>query len=93
LKAAAVEVENGPAKTEVSNMQVAAAILLTKRMTEDELKQVLAFLKTPAGAKYVEMQPLFLDNLVVAIDGWSQRVMPQMVDAVRQIVNKKGYSL
>lgn len=93
LKDAIAEVEARAKTTEVANMQVAAAILLSKKMSEADLKEVLAFFKTPAGAAYIQMQPAFLDGLVVAIDGWSQRVMPKVVEEVRTIMNAKGYKL
>lgn len=93
MDAAVAEVDARARANEVANMQISAAILLTRRMSEQELKDTLAFFASPAGKKYVETQPRFLDDLVPAIDGWAARTLPGAVDQVRQIMNQKGHKL
>ena len=87
------EVDAKTRANEVANMQISAAILLARRMSEQELKDTLAFFTSPSGKKYVETQPRFLDDLVPAIDGWAARTLPAAVDQVRAIMNQKGHKL
>lgn len=68
-----------------------AAHIYARRMTEDELKQTAAFFNTPAGKKYVEIQPAMLDELVVAMQSWTQELSSIMMTRVRQEMNKKGH--
>ena len=93
LDAVIADVEARTRANEVANMQISAAILLARRMSEQELKDTLAFFASPSGKKYVETQPRFLDDLVPAIDGWAARTLPATVDQVRAIMNQKGHKL
>jgi uncharacterized protein len=70
-----------------------AARLYAKRMSEDELKQIAAFFKSSAGAKYVESQPALLNELFVAMQGWSQQISADMMQRVREEMKKKGHEL
>ena len=93
IEAVIVEVDAKTRANEVANMQISASILLARRMSEQELKDTLAFFTSPSGKKYVETQPRFLDDLVPAIDGWAARTLPAAVDQVRAIMNQKGHKL
>ena len=70
-----------------------AARLYAKRMSEDELKQIAAFFKSPAGAKYVESQPALLNELFVSMQAWSQQLSTDMMTRVREEMKKKGHEL
>lgn len=93
LDVATAEVETKVRKAEVANMLISSAILLTRRMSEQELKETLTFFSSAAGKKYVETQPRFLDDLVPAIDGWASRTLPGAVDQVRALMSQKGHKL
>ena len=93
LETVIADVEAKTRAAEVANMQISAAILLARRMSEQELKDSLAFFTSASGKKYVETQPRFLDDLVPAIDGWAARTLPATVDQVRAIMNQKGHKL
>lgn len=93
LDAAATAVEAKMRAGEIVNMQISAGILLARRMSEPELKEVLAFFQSPAGQKYVETQPRFLDDLVPAIDGWAAKALPEAVNQVRAAMAAKGHNL
>ncbi len=69
-----------------------AAHIYARRMSEDELKQTAAFFATPAGKKYVEVQPGMLDELVVAMQSWTQQLSNIMMTRVRQEMVKKGHT-
>ena len=70
-----------------------AARIYARRMTEDQLKQAAAFFRTPAGARYVEVQPVMLDELVVAMQSWTQELSGTMMKRVREEMAKKGHNL
>lgn len=70
-----------------------AAHIYARRMSEDELKATAAFFKTPAGMKYVSIQPAMLDELVVAMQSWTQELSNIMMNRVRDEMAKKGHSI
>ena len=64
-----------------------------KWMTEAELKEVAAFFKTPAGVKYVQTQPVVLDDLVKEMHTWTQELAEYMMVRVRAEMSKRGHQL
>lgn len=51
-----------------------AARVLAGRLTEEELEGVAAFFDSPAGRRYVEVQPAVLDGLISEMQVWSQEL-------------------
>lgn len=70
-----------------------AAHVFARRMSEADLKATAAFFKSPAGQKYVEVQPGMLDELVVAMQSWNQQLSNIMFSRIREEMAKKGHSL
>lgn len=70
-----------------------AARVYARHMNEDELKQTATFFRSTAGVKYVEVQPLMLDELVVAMQSWTQQLSNIMMNRVREEMTKKGHSM
>jgi len=62
-------------------------------MTEDEIKKVIAFHKTPAGKKYLDQQPKVLDRMVLVMDGWNRDLSQRMLTRVREEMKKKGHDI
>lgn len=69
------------------------AVFFTEAMTEDEIKKVVEFNKTPAGKKFLEQQPKVLDRMVVVIDDWNRDISTRMLEMVRAEMKKKGHDL
>ena len=67
-----------------------AAKIYARGMSEDELKTTAAFFNSPAGKKYVDAQPLMLDQLVVAMQAWTQETSSYMMKRVQVEMEKKG---
>ena len=67
-----------------------AAKIYARGMNEDELKTTAAFFNSPAGKKYVDAQPLMLDQLVVAMQAWTQETSSYMMKRVQAEMEKKG---
>lgn len=70
-----------------------AARISARRLSEAEVKEAVAFFNSPAGKKYVESQPAMLDELVVAIQGWTEKLSATMMQRVREEMAKKGHQL
>ena len=70
-----------------------AAKIYAKRLSEAELKDVVAFFRSPSGKRYVETQPQVLDDLVGAMQDWSQDVSEYMMVRVRVEMGKRGHQL
>jgi hypothetical protein len=74
-------------------MLTVAARIYAANMTEAELKDTLAFFKSPAGMRYVATQPAVLDELVREMQRWSQLVAEYMMVRVRAEMGKRGHSM
>lgn len=70
-----------------------AAKIYAKRLNEAELKEIVAFFRSPAGKRYVETQPQVLDDLVGAMQDWTQEVSEYMMVRVRVEMGKRGHQL
>lgn len=67
-----------------------AAKIYARSMTEQELKDAAAFFNSPVGKKYVVVQPGMLDQLVVAMQSWTQELSTFMMTRVHEEMKKKG---
>ena len=67
-----------------------AARIYAEHMSEDDLRAAAAFFDSPAGKNYVSAQPLMLDQLVVAMQAWTQETSTYMMKRVQQEMEKKG---
>jgi hypothetical protein len=80
-------------EAQTNEMVDAAARIYAARMTEPELKDSLNYFHSASGKKYVQMQPFVLDELLVAMQAWSQKVSTNMMQRVREEMKKKGFDL
>jgi hypothetical protein len=64
-----------------------------KYMSEAEMKEVAAFFKTPAGAKYIRVQPQLVDDVVNDVAGWSEQASEYVVTRVRAEMAKRGHQM
>ena len=71
--------------------QVARAY--AKNLTEPEIREVLAFFKSPVGAKYIKIQPDLTDDLVAVMTNWSQNVGEYAQTRVRAEMQKRGHQM
>ena len=70
-----------------------SARILASSMSEQELKDTVAFLKTPAGKKYVETQPVAMNKIMQSMDFWNRDLSVTVVERVRAEMKKKGHDL
>jgi uncharacterized protein len=71
----------------------AAARIYASRISEPELKEIVAFFKSPVGQKYVQTQPQILDGMVVEIQSWTGQLAEYVMVRVRAEMGKRGHRL
>ena len=71
----------------------ATARIFASKMSEQELRDVATFFKSPAGMKYVETQPVVLDDIVKELATWTQTVSEYLMIRVRAEMAKRGHQL
>jgi uncharacterized protein len=70
-----------------------AAKLYSERFSEQELKDMLAFYKSPLGKKMITVEPQVLDETFNYIQQWGQRVSEEVMNRFRAEMKKKGHNL
>lgn len=70
-----------------------AARIYAARLSEAELAEVSTFFRSPAGKRYVETQPQVLDDMVQAMQTWTQSVSEYVMVRVRAEMTKRGHQL
>lgn len=63
------------------------------RFTEAELKEALAFYKSPVGQKLVTDRPAIVQQAVQNIQAWAAKLNTEVMDRIRSEMKKKGYDL
>jgi hypothetical protein len=70
-----------------------AARALARQLTEDELTEIAAFFNSPVGQRYVQTQPLVLEDTLRAMDEWTDEVAEYMQIRVRAEMQKRGHQM
>ena len=70
-----------------------AARTYAAKFSESELNDIATFFRSPAGKRYVEMQPALLDEMVRAMQGWTEEVSEYIMVRVRAEMGKRGHNL
>jgi uncharacterized protein len=65
----------------------------TSAFSEAELKDLIAFFKTPPGQKYLQNAPRLLDVLAVETQRWSAKTAEYLMTRVRAEMAKRGHQL
>ena len=58
--------------------------------TEEELKAITAFYKSPAGTKFVDILPKVIGDSAQAVKGWSDRVGEELLEKSRASLKQQG---
>jgi hypothetical protein len=67
-----------------------AATMLAAQMSEKDITAVAAFFESPAGKKYVEVTPVFLQRLSDITGAWREKLSTAILERARQEMKKKG---
>jgi uncharacterized protein len=71
----------------------AIARIYATRFTEPELREVLAFYKTPAGRKVITEEPKVLDASMTHAQDWANKLSEEVLNKFRTEMKKKGHDL
>jgi hypothetical protein len=69
------------------------AKLYAARFTEQELKDALAFYKTPLGRKMLAEEPAILDQSLKNAQTWANRLSEEVIRKIRAEMKKKGHDI
>jgi hypothetical protein len=67
--------------------------LYAQRFSEQELKEAVAFYKTPTGKKLLEEEPKILDETYARLQQWATRLQSEVMTRVRAEMKKRGHNL
>jgi hypothetical protein len=67
--------------------------LYAQRFTEQELKEAVAFYKTPTGKKILAEEPRILDESYARIQQWANKLQEEVTGRVRAELKKRGHNL
>ena len=88
--AAKVQTEFAPRRSEVIDD---IARLYAQHFTEAELKEMIAFYKTPTGRKLVADEPAIIQQGLARADVWSRKVAEEVMSQFRAEMKKMGHDL
>lgn len=77
----------------VNDVREIFAKLYAQRFTEQELKDILTFLKTPTGKKFISEEPIFLNESLSQAEQWSSSFSDEVMTKFRAEMRKKGHNL
>ncbi len=69
------------------------ATTYAKFLTEQEIRDTIAFFKTPSGAKYIGVQSQLVDEAVDDVTAWSQQAGEYVMVRVRAEMGKRGLQM
>ncbi|HSP23787.1 MAG TPA: DUF2059 domain-containing protein [Saliniramus sp.] len=70
-----------------------AARVMAERMSEEELTAIGEFFNSPAGRRYVETQPVILDDILRAMSEWQDDVAEYIQIRVRAEMQQRGHQM
>ena len=76
-----------------AEMQQELTRIYASHFTEAELKEALAFFKTPIGKKLISEEPKALEASMKAADDWSRRFAVEVDAKFRAEMQKRGHNL
>ncbi|MFN3657816.1 MAG: DUF2059 domain-containing protein [Pseudolabrys sp.] len=69
------------------------ARLYATNFNEQELKEILAFYKSPAGKKLLAQQPVVVDSSMRFAQNWANALSDEVIAKMRAEMKKKGHQL
>ena len=82
--------ENAGKRVEINNEM---ARIYAQRFTEKEIRDAVAFYKTPLGKKIIEVEPQVLEASMTRIQTWADQFSENMMTRFRAEMKKKGHAL
>jgi uncharacterized protein len=82
--------EFAPKRDEVVNQ---IARLYAQRFTEAEMREVIAFYKSPTGQKFATTEPAVIDEGLRNAEEWARKTSEDVMSRFRAEMKKKGHDL
>lgn len=70
-----------------------AAKIYASKFTEQELKEILAFYKSPAGKKVVVQEPQIFEQSMASMDQWASTLSEEIINKMRAEMRKRGHDI
>ena len=70
-----------------------AAKIYASRFKEQELKDALAFYKSPLGRKLLVEEPRILDESMQHAQSWADRLSQEVINKMRAEMKKRGHEI
>ncbi|KPQ11877.1 MAG: hypothetical protein HLUCCO17_05190 [Saliniramus fredricksonii] len=67
-----------------------AARIMANRFTEEEIGEINAFFETPAGAKFVDQQPGFVDDVLTTTGEWTEELVEYVEVRMQAELSRRG---
>jgi hypothetical protein len=77
-------------QAEVSSLM---AQVYAQHFTESEIKQALAFYKSPLGKKLIQEEPLIMEQSMAQVQSWGERFQEQVMARIRADMRKRGHNM
>jgi hypothetical protein len=70
-----------------------AVEIFARKMTESDLKDVVAFFKSPVGQRYSSLRPQAMEEIYKVLQPWSVQTTNYLFDRFSQEMRKRGHQL
>lgn len=87
---ASLKVEADKRSTDITRTAIE---IFARKMTEADLKEVVAFFKSPAGQRYSNLRPQAMQELFSILQPWSVQTSNFLFDRFSQEMRKRGHQL
>jgi len=77
----------------LANLKIEAAKVYAARFTEQELKEISAFYKTPLGKKMIEEEPKIVDDTLRMAQDWANQLSEEVIGMFRAEMKKRGHTI
>jgi hypothetical protein len=77
----------------MSELSSEVAQIYARHFTEQELKDLLVFYKSPVGTKLLAEQPKIADAALKFAQDWANKLSDEVIAKIRTELKKKGHSL
>jgi hypothetical protein len=88
--AAKLHADYAPRSAEILNE---VAKVYASRFTEQELKDTLAFYKSPLGRKLITEEPAILDQSMKTAQTWADNLAQEVIGKMRAEMKKRGHDI
>jgi hypothetical protein len=88
--AATLRTELAPRREQVTDE---VARLYAQKFTEQELKDTVAFFKSPLGKKILVQEPAFVEQSLTFAQDWANKLSEEVIVKMRAEMKKKGHDL